>query len=117
MSAACDSAELDEAERGRRRKRPSARHHPAHHLDQFGTHQVTPAIALFLARHPQVKFDVSLSDGSSTSSSFDLAIGSAGQARRPRRAQAWRDASSGLCRARLHCQARRAGRAGRPRAA
>ena len=42
----------------------------------FGTHQVTPAIALFLARHPQVKFDVSLSDRivDIIEEGFDLAI-------------------------------------------
>lgn len=42
----------------------------------FGTHQVTPAIALFLARRPQVKFDVSLSDRivDIIEEGFDLAI-------------------------------------------
>ena len=42
----------------------------------FGTHQVTPAIASFLARHAQVKFDVSLSDRivDIIEEGFDLAI-------------------------------------------
>ena len=42
----------------------------------FGTHQVTPAIASFLARHAQVKFDVSLSDRivDIVEDGFDLAI-------------------------------------------
>jgi len=42
----------------------------------FGTHQVTPAIASFLARHPQVRFDVSLSDRivDIIEEGFDLAI-------------------------------------------
>lgn len=42
----------------------------------FGTHQVTPAIAAFLARHPGVKFDVSLSDRivDIVEEGFDLAI-------------------------------------------
>lgn len=42
----------------------------------FGTHQVTPAIASFLARHAQVKFDVSLSDRivDIVEEGFDLAI-------------------------------------------
>ena len=42
----------------------------------FGTHQVTPAIALFLARHAQVKFNVSLSDRivDIVEEGFDLAI-------------------------------------------
>ncbi len=42
----------------------------------FGTHQVTPAIASFLARHSQVKFDVSLSDRivDIVEEGFDLAI-------------------------------------------
>ncbi|MGH8660475.1 MAG: LysR substrate-binding domain-containing protein, partial [Burkholderiales bacterium] len=42
----------------------------------FGTHQVTPAIASFLARHPHVKFDVSLSDRivDIVEEGFDLAI-------------------------------------------
>lgn len=42
----------------------------------FGTHQVTPAIASFLARHREVKFDVSLSDRivDIVEEGFDLAI-------------------------------------------
>jgi DNA-binding transcriptional LysR family regulator len=42
----------------------------------FGTHQVTPAIALFLARHPHVRIDVSLSDRivDIIEEGFDLAI-------------------------------------------
>jgi DNA-binding transcriptional LysR family regulator len=42
----------------------------------FGTSQVTPAITSFLARHPQVKFDVSLSDRivDIVEEGFDLAI-------------------------------------------
>lgn len=42
----------------------------------FGTHQLTPAIASFLARHPQVRFDVSLSDRivDIVEEGFDLAI-------------------------------------------
>ena len=48
----------------------------------FGMRHVTPAIAAFLARHPQVKFDVSLSDRvvDLVEEGFDLAIriGSAG---------------------------------------
>lgn len=42
----------------------------------FGTHQVTPAIASFLARHAHVKFDVSLSDRivDIIEEGFDLAI-------------------------------------------
>lgn len=42
----------------------------------FGTHQVTPAIASFLARHGQVRFDVSLSDRvvDIIEEGFDLAI-------------------------------------------
>jgi DNA-binding transcriptional LysR family regulator len=42
----------------------------------FGTRQVTPAIASFLARHPQIKFDVSLSDRivDIIEEGFDLAI-------------------------------------------
>lgn len=50
----------------------------------FGTHQVTPAIAAFLARHARVRFDVSLSDRvvDMIEEGFDLAIrigGSSGQ--------------------------------------
>ena len=42
----------------------------------FGMHQVTPAIAAFLARHDEVKFDVSLSDRivDMVEEGFDLAI-------------------------------------------
>jgi len=42
----------------------------------FGMHQVTPAIAAFLARHSEVKFDVSLSDRivDIVEEGFDLAI-------------------------------------------
>jgi len=42
----------------------------------FGTHQVTPAIAAFLARHAEVKFDVSLSDRivDIVEEGFDVAI-------------------------------------------
>jgi len=42
----------------------------------FGTHQVTPAIASFLTRHSHVKFDVSLSDRivDIIEEGFDLAI-------------------------------------------
>jgi len=42
----------------------------------FGMHQVTPAIAAFLARHAEVKFDVSLSDRivDMVEEGFDLAI-------------------------------------------
>lgn len=42
----------------------------------FGTHQVTPAIASFLTRHSHVKFDVSLSDRivDIVEEGFDLAI-------------------------------------------
>ena len=42
----------------------------------FGMHQVTPAIAAFLARHDEVKFDVSLSDRivDMVEERFDLAI-------------------------------------------
>jgi DNA-binding transcriptional LysR family regulator len=42
----------------------------------FGTHQVTPAIASFLARHAKVRFDVSLSDRvvDIIEEGFDLAI-------------------------------------------
>ena len=42
----------------------------------FGMHQVTPAIAAFMARHAQVKFDVSLSDRivDIVEEGFDLAI-------------------------------------------
>ena len=42
----------------------------------FGTHQVTPAIASFLARHSEVRFDVSLSDRivDIIEEGFDLAI-------------------------------------------
>jgi len=42
----------------------------------FGTHQVTPAIAAFLARHSEVKFDVSLSDRivDIVEEGFDVAI-------------------------------------------
>lgn len=42
----------------------------------FGMHQVTPAIASFLARHAQVKFDVSVSDRivDIVEEGFDLAV-------------------------------------------
>jgi DNA-binding transcriptional LysR family regulator len=42
----------------------------------FGTHQVTPAIAAFMARYPRVRFDVSLSDRmvDLVEEGFDLAI-------------------------------------------
>lgn len=56
-------AELDEAEReaaqGAAEPRGTIRLTTS---INFGTHQVTPAIAAFLARHAHVKFDVSLSD-------------------------------------------------------
>lgn len=50
----------------------------------FGTHQLTPAIAAFMARHPRVRFDVSLSDRmvDLVEEGFDLAVrigGTSGQ--------------------------------------
>ena len=70
-------AELDEAER-------EAAHQSAEPRGtirfttsiNFGMRQVTPAIASFLARYPQVKFDVSLSDAmvDIVEQGFDLAI-------------------------------------------
>jgi len=70
-------AELDEAER-------EAAHEAAEPRGtvrlttsvNFGMRQVTPAIAAFLARHPQVKFDVSLNDRivDIVEEGFDLAI-------------------------------------------
>src|SRR5512134_1605605 len=70
-------AELDEAEREAAQEAAEPR--GAIRLTtsvNFGTHQVTPAIALFLARRPQVKFDVSLSDRivDIIEEGFDLAI-------------------------------------------
>jgi DNA-binding transcriptional LysR family regulator len=70
-------AELDEAER-------EAAHEAAEPRGtirltasvNFGTLRVTPAIASFMARHPQVRFDVSLSDRivDIIEEGFDLAI-------------------------------------------
>ena len=69
--------ELDEAERAV--AQASAEPHGIIRLTtsvNFGTHQVTPAIASFLARHPGVRFDVSLSDRivDIVEEGFDLAI-------------------------------------------
>jgi DNA-binding transcriptional LysR family regulator len=70
-------AELDEAEREASQEAAAPRGTIRLTTSiNFGTHQVTPAIALFLARHPQVKFDVSLSDRivDIIEEGFDLAI-------------------------------------------
>jgi DNA-binding transcriptional LysR family regulator len=70
-------AELDEAEREAAQEAAAPRGTLRLTTSiNFGTHQVTPAIALFLARHPQVKFDVSLSDRivDIIEEGFDLAI-------------------------------------------
>jgi len=70
-------AELDEAEREAAQEAAEPRGTIRLTTSiNFGTHQVTPAIALFLARHPQVKFDVSLSDRivDIVEEGFDLAI-------------------------------------------
>lgn len=70
-------AELDEAEREAAREavEPRGTLRLTSSIN-FGTHQVTPAIALFLARHPHVKIDVSLSDRivDIIEEGFDLAI-------------------------------------------
>jgi len=70
-------AELGEAERevGREVSEPRGTIRLTTSVN-FGTHQVTPAIALFLARHSHVKFDVSLSDRivDIIEEGFDLAI-------------------------------------------
>ena len=70
-------AELDEAERevGREAYEPRGTIRLTTSVN-FGTHQVTPAIASFLARHSHVKFDVSLSDRivDIIEEGFDLAI-------------------------------------------
>jgi DNA-binding transcriptional LysR family regulator len=70
-------AELGEAERevGREASEPRGTIRLTTSVN-FGTHQVTPAIASFLARHAQVKFDVSLSDRivDIVEEGFDLAI-------------------------------------------
>lgn len=70
-------AELHEAEREAAQE--AAEPHGTIRLTtsiNFGTHQVTPAIAAFMARHPGVKFDVSLSDRivDIVEEGFDLAI-------------------------------------------
>jgi DNA-binding transcriptional LysR family regulator len=70
-------AELDEAEREAAQEAAEPRGTIRLTTSiNFGTHQLTPAIALFLARHPQVKFDVSLSDRivDIIEEGFDLAI-------------------------------------------
>ena len=70
-------AELDEAEREAAQETAEPRGTIRLTTSvNFGTHQVTPAIALFLARHPQVKIDVSLSDRivDIIEEGFDLAI-------------------------------------------
>src|SRR5574341_409012 len=70
-------AELDEAEReaAQQASEPRGTIRLTTSVN-FGTRQVTPAIASFLARHPQVKFDVSLSDRivDIIEEGFDLAI-------------------------------------------
>ena len=70
-------AELDEAEReaAQQATEPRGTIHLTTSIN-FGTHQVTPAIATFLARHPHVNFDVSLSDRivDIIEEGFDLAI-------------------------------------------
>jgi DNA-binding transcriptional LysR family regulator len=70
-------AELDEAERevGQEAAEPRGTIRLTTSVN-FGTRQVTPAIASFLARHAQVKFDVSLSDRivDIIEEGFDLAI-------------------------------------------
>ena len=70
-------AELDEAERevGQEAAEPRGTIRLTTSVN-FGTRQVTPAIASFLARHAQVKFDVSLSDRivDIVEEGFDLAI-------------------------------------------
>lgn len=70
-------AELGEAERevGREAAEPRGTIRLTTSVN-FGTHQVTPAIASFLARHAHVKFDVSLSDRivDIIEEGFDLAI-------------------------------------------
>lgn len=70
-------AELDEAEREAAQE--AARPRGTIRLTtsvNFGMHQVTPAIASFLARHEQVRFDVSLSDRivDIIEEGFDLAV-------------------------------------------
>ena len=70
-------AELDEAEREAAQEAAEPRGTIRLTTSiNFGTRQVTPAIALFLTRHPQVKFDVSLSDRivDIIEEGFDLAI-------------------------------------------
>lgn len=70
-------ADLDEAEREAAREAAEPRGTIRLTTSvNFGTRQVTPAIALFLARHAQVKFDVSLSDRivDIVEEGFDLAI-------------------------------------------
>lgn len=70
-------ADLDEAEREAAREAAEPRGTIRLTTSvNFGTHQVTPAIASFLARHSQVKFDVSLSDRivDIVEEGFDLAI-------------------------------------------
>ena len=70
-------AELDEAERevGQEAAEPRGTIRLTTSVN-FGSRQVTPAIASFLARHAQVKFDVSLSDRivDIVEEGFDLAI-------------------------------------------
>lgn len=70
-------AELDEAEREAAQQATEPRGTIRLTTSvNFGMHQLTPAIASFLARHPGVKFDVSLSDRivDIVEEGFDLAI-------------------------------------------
>lgn len=70
-------AELDEAEREAAQEAAEPRGTIRLTTSvNFGTHQVTPAIASFLARHSHVKFDVSLFDRivDIVEEGFDLAI-------------------------------------------
>lgn len=70
-------AELDEAEREAAQQAAEPRGTIRLTTSvNFGMHQLTPSIASFLARHPHVKFDVSLSDRivDIVEEGFDLAI-------------------------------------------